>query len=605
MKHIILALTLVLFSASFVYATDNLNPEELSAKSYLEDLLVHRYTQSLATIVDRQGFSIGAQLQLTDAPKAKLKEEKKPAATAISDTPDDLLLGTLDPEQLIKQYNLPDEKAAIVGVLASKRIKTVSMFVGLREDLGEPVKADVQKWLTAKLTGEFGKTAKGEVSFVKVLPEKKPDVAPLAPKQWWDWLNQFQQLASQLLLAFAVLFGIILWRFTTSKASVNTNNTGDSPDIKLKADGLGAGGVGGTSTVKTIEQEQQEAYAKQEALAMESVQSLSQKLINLVPRLTNDFERIVRAWCQGGEEGKYKLACFAEAVGRDVGRLPIPVDSMKDIGKIFARMSKLSAKDKSEYLEKVYWDLVGVLNLGPEILAQPFGYLSGVDSTIINKMLMDQNPKMKTLVSLYLPDEVRRKFLKPLQADQKMELLENAAQLSEIAADDLESMNRTIFSKLNLGVVKDMIPLQMTLEKIVNSLSVREEIEMLGHVKGQGILEYRRKYPSLAFLDQWPDGALGTLLSRMQADQVTEYLRLKPEMKDRVIGIAPPMLAEIVADELTREDKMREDDKTRVLESLAALVKKMYDDKDLDLSTIFPDSSSAAEGNNVVPIKSA
>lgn len=603
----LLFLIVVMQSFTSVYAaatSANSAADDLSAKAFLEDLMVRRYSQGLSTIIDRQAFSLGVEMQLVDAPKAPPKPLEKPSVEI--DTPTDLVVGTLDPEKLIQQFGLSDEKPAIVSLLATKRIKFVQVSVGLREDLGASVKTDVEKWLSTRLSNEFGKSGKGEVTFVKEIPPKPEKSADQTQKKWWDWLSQFQQLAGELLMALTILLGIILWRFTTAKASVSRNNSGESPNIKLQAEGQGLGGGGGAGGEFSTKGagSAEEVFAEQRR-ATEEVMALSQKLTALVPKMTGEFESIVRSWCQAGDEGKMKLVCFAEAVGRDVGRLPIPVDATKDVAKIFARMAEVGPKEKAQMLEKAYWDLVSVLNLGSQVLSQPFGYLSGIDTGVINQVLMDQNPKMKTLVSLFLPDEVRRKFVKPMSPEQKFQLLENAAKMSEIASEELHMMDSAVMKKVKSGgSSSDAVQLDMTLEKIISSLSILEEIEMLSKLQGPGVQAYRRKYPSLAFLKEWPDDKLSVVMARLRTDQAVAYLRIEPGMSERMIALAPPMTAEMITDELSQPDKSTAEDKIRTLEVFAELLRDLVGKKELDLTDIFEESKAANE-NNVIGIKSA
>ncbi len=579
------------FAAKTTSVSANASTDELSAKAFLEDLMVRRYSQGLGTIVDRQAFSLGVQLQLMDASKGKPKVKNDP-----NETPSDLLLGALDPEKLIQQFGMDEEKPAFMGFLATKKIKTVQVYVGLREDLGSAIKTDVEKWLNTRLTNEFGKIGKSEVNFVKEIPAKPEKIGH---REWWDWLSQFQHLAGELLMAMTLLLGIILWRFTTSKSSVDRNNNGESPNIKLQAQGMGGGS--GEDGAKKPSIEELEARSR----SAEEIISLSVKLNALVPKISSEFENIVRSWCQAGEEGKLKLVCFAEAVGRDVGRLPIPVDAMKDLSRIFAKMNEVNPKEKAQILEKVYWDLVSVLNLGPDVLSQPFGYLAGLDTSVISNVLMDQNSKMKTLVSLFMPDDIRRKFVKPMTADQKFQLLEAASKMNEIASDELRTADHSLMKKLKAGESSgDSVHLEMTLEKIISSLSILEEIEMLAKLEGPGVLEYKRKIPSLAFLKDWPEDKLSIIMGRIRVDQAVVYLRLQPEMKDRMIALAPPITAEMLNDELAEPDKLNDEEKIRRLEVFAELLKEMVKHKEVDLAELFPEPSKNKE-NNVVEIKSA
>ncbi len=598
----IFAIFFICVRSSAVNLKANSAADDFSAKAFLEDIMTHRYEQALGTVIDREAFTVGVQMQLVDVAK---KIEKKPEE-AVNDTPIDLIVGNLDPEKLLQQYGMPDEKQALSGILSTKKIKFVQINVGLHERVGDATKAEVEKWLKTRITNEFGSSGRGEVTFLKNLPSKadsKYDEIE-KPKNWIDWLHQFQQLAGVLLLAVAFLIGVLVWRFTTSNTS-GSKSAADSPEIKLKMEGKGAGAGGyGESHVNSrssVALDEQEERRK----SMEELLILSNKLNTIVPKVTKDFEAIVRSWCQAGEEGRMKLVCFAEAVGKDVGRLPIPVDAMKDIAKIFSKMADINPREKIQALEKVYWDLVSVINLGAEVLSEPFGYLSGVDSTMISQVLIDQNPKMKTLVSLYLPDDVRKKYLKPMSNEQKLELLENAANLNQIASDELKTMDESIMKKVKAeGPANDSVILGMTLEKIVSSLNILEEIELLAKVVSPGISEFKRKVPSLAFIGQWPEEKFSLMVARISTDQAVALLRVMPQLQDKVINLSPPMAAEVIADEIKQADKLGEESKRALLQSVSDVLKTMVAQREIDLAEVFPKQDSSKD-SNVIDIKTA
>ncbi len=580
------------------FAADDSTPDEIGAKALLEEILIKRYSQGLATIVEKNSFNVGAQVQLINPPSPPPEQSPKKAEVEI---PQDLLVGILDPEQLIKQSGLGEEKKAIVSLLTTKRIKSAFISVGLREDLGADVKKDVENWLASRVKVEFGKAGKSSVSFVKSIQEKKIE-AP--PKQWWDWANQFQQLIGTALLALTFFLGILFWRLTTSKASLNTQNLGDSPSVKLTSDG--SVGENKENSKNIIDKEKEIYDEKMKVINSKELESINSKIVGLVPKLSKDFESIIRSWCQSGEDGLFKLVCFSEAVGKDVGRLPIPVDAMSDVANVFTKMSKISTKEKIESLEKVYWDLISVLNLGSEVLSQPFGYLSNVDVGIINQLLMDQNPKMKTLVSLYLPEDVRKGFIQPLSEDEKLRMLESAAVLTEIPKAELTGMDKTIMGKVKSDENKDSIYLKMNLEKIVSMLTEKEQITLLSQIKGKNLIEYRKNNPNLAFLHLWPDHEISKLLAKANSDEALSYIRVKPETKERIITLAPPFLSEMIIDEIDKPTKSNLDEMNSHLRSLTNKLKELIESKEINLLQLFEQIDSEKPGeNNVVPIKTA
>lgn len=586
----------MLFVSLFALAANEDTAEILSSKSYLEDILVKRYTQGLSTIVDQKTISVGAQLEISEIPP-----EDVPATSDEDSAPFDLTVGNLDSDMLTKKYATEAEKRAIVSFLSNKKIKSVLISVGLKEDLGAEVKASVEKWIADRAKNEFGDRAKTEVTFVKEITQKKE---PEAPHDFMSKLKDFQMLAGIALFALAILLVGILWRFTASKVNLVNNTTGEGQQLKLTADGKiltdgkteGAGGVaaGGASGLQLEERMR---------LAEESF-SLGQKINAIVPRVSPDLEKIIQAWCNAGDEGKLKLAAFADAVGKEMGKLPIPKGAASDMAKYFTQMSKMEIAQRKDILDKVYWDVVTVMNLGAASLEQPFSYLAGTEVDTISDILMSQNPKLKTLVSLYLPEDVRKKFIAPLTIEQKMEMLENAANLKEISSDELNQVNTSIRSQMSGDVSADQVKLDMTFEKIVSMLSILEEFEIFPKLQNEEMTKYKKKNPSIAFLHEWPDDKLAILLSKLRSDEVVIYLRFMPDQKDRVLKISPPMTAEVVSEDFAQPDKASQAEKEAALKNIVEVAKGMVASNEVDLSAIFQNAPTS-EANNVVDIKSA
>ena len=472
-----------------------LNPENLGAQTFLEDLLVRRYSQELATFVDRGAFTLGAQLDLAELP---------PDADGIEqDTPSDLLLGTLDTDELLKKYGGSEGTSAFQGFLSNHKIKSVAISVGLKDDLNPTVKAEVEKWLTTRLGSEFGKAGKGSVTEIKM------------PKGLWAWINRFQSLAGQLVLAFAILFGAILWKLmsTKSEGKEETTAQGQTQAVAPLRGPVDEDGKPKENPKKTIETD-----AGVSTILGKEIDQLSRQLIALVPKLSVECENVLRTWCKAGDEGRLKVACFVEAVGMEMGKLPIPVDALADLSKVFARMPNLSVNDKRDTLRKVYWDMLMSINLGPDSLEQPFDYLGSMNIGLVNQVLIDQNPKMKALVALHMSSSARESYLKTQDNATKLELLQTTSEMSEIAMDELKSIDGMFKSKLQPQTGKGVVMLDASLNKLISGLSPIEEATLLTPLKGAAIDAYKRSTPSIAFLDSWPDDKLGICLSRAMSD---------------------------------------------------------------------------------------
>lgn len=568
-----------------------LTPEILSAKSYLEGLLTHRYTQGISAIADKQYFSVATQLELTQVPKKStqtLPERKiqEVAAEPISD----LMLGTIDPEELLKKYSShSNEDSATapmtpnLSFLENFKIKSVSVSVGLKDNLTPEIKTEIETWLKNRLNSEFGASGKSNIYFIKAIAEKKTPPPPMpVPKSPLDWIQQFQTIAGQLILAASLIFGILLWRvlFGNTKNSRNQNEPGT---INMTTNQ-----VAGEKSNADLEGKQRHAEADYQMKNVQNeIQTLSTQIAQLVPKMAKDFENIIINWCQMGEAGQMKLACFAEAVGKDIGKLPIPVDALIDVTKVFQNMTGLAPQDKKDILQKTYWDLLSVLNLGMESLSQPFSYLGRSSLNSINQILIDENPKLKTLVSLYLPQDLRSRLMKSMTEDEKQTLLQTAADLSEIPSDELKGFDLKIKNKFKPQVSKDTIPLDMTLNKFIPSLSMLEEIKYLQKISGPSIEIYKQNNVSLAFINQWPEDKLKLLIQSSSSDELLTYLRVCSEDSEKFLSLSPQLTAEMVRDELSREDRMHEKDKIAHLTSLKNKASYLVKSQQVILEDIF------------------
>lgn len=598
-NRILILFTLCFFQNVYAAGTSG-SAEILSAKSFLEDILVKRYTQGLATIVDKQAFVISAQLDVVDIPSTDKKNEPS-KNFKVSETPFDLTVGSLDSEQIIQQYASPEEqKAAVASFLTTKKIKGVFVAIGVREDLGEAVKTNIDTWLKNRLQKEFGNIAKYEVTFLKDIPEKP---SREVQKNWIEWLSQFQALAAVSLAAFTFFLAVLFWRLTTSKLMTSNTSSGEKSPITLKTEGaLGASAAGGAtaggSSMTTLSDDEIKKATEESFI-------LSQKINSLTPRISDEINNLTRIWSLSGEDGQLKLVCYAEAVGKELGRLPIPPESINDIAKIFGRMSQINIKDRKEALEKVYWDLMTTLNLGSSALEQPFSYLNTLETgEDVNHILMDQNPKLKTLVSLYLPEDVRRKYIKGLSSDQKLELLETATELNQIPTGELKKYESVVRGRMTPEAQEDTVQLDMTFDKIISSLNLMEQFDLLPKIKSAELQEYKRRVPTVAFLNEWPEEKLDLILARLSADQILLYLRLKPELKDQCLKLSPPMVAEVLEDDFSRNDTSSVADKENALKQIEAAMVSLCKNKEVDLTEIFLKSTNS-EADNVVKFKSA
>ncbi|MBC7458884.1 MAG: hypothetical protein H7235_11430 [Bdellovibrionaceae bacterium] len=565
----------------------SLKPEALSAKAFLEDLLSRRYGQEMSALVKRENFSLGVQLELTQIERPESKDpDNEPAEEPVSD----LMIGQLDPENLLKKFGGTAQQSIMVeSFLKDFQIKSVDVTVGVSESLGPEAKADVEKWLTKRLADEFGRVGKSRVLITKI-PIEKEKPKEIIPSLW-DKLEKFQALAGQLVFALCVLFGIFLWKILSRPLSINTNgdlstttsmnSQGENKNTDTKSDGSIHGPSKSNNHVVTSE-----------------YRNLKAQLLQVTPQVKMDLEAIIRSWCQMGESGLMRLACFAEVIGQEFGRLPIPVDAMAHVSKVFTQMISMPMEEKNQHLQKAYWDVLAVLNLGSDSLEKPFSYISQTNSGMMKEILVNQNVKMQTLVSLFMTVDQRKDYLKSLPDDKKMELLHVAAGLSEVDSVEFKTMDLNFKNQLKPQTNASKVPLEMTLNKLVESISITEQLRFLPSLDHNLVVEFKQMFPSLAFIHQWPSEALRSLLSKTTADELTAYLTLKPEMQTSFIELCPPFTAELVTDELSSSQTLSPEMIEMKLGLFSKRLVQMVNSRDIILEEIFKKSENENENEN-------
>lgn len=572
----IVSICLLFLATLGVCAADSgkLSTESLSAKALLEELLAKRYEADLATRVSRESFHVGAQLELVAITKKPDVVDPEPLS--------DLSLGNLDPEELIKRYTNTTDNQTILSFLEKYKIRKVSVLVGLRDNLPEETKGEVEKWLSERVKSEFGGAGKSLVSMIRS-PVKEPG----KQESFLQKLEKLQDLAGQMVLAAAIILSLFLWKFLTNPASPTTGDTAGAMNVNLNQKQDDASSSAGGKSPELIAREKLE-----EAESLQKINEITQKIREVVPRLSVDFERLVISWCQMGKEGHTKLACFAEAVGRDVGRLPIPIDAIPEITKVFAQMATLPLKEKRTLLDLAYWDMLSVLNLGADSVNQPFSYLGAVSSQRLQQVLVTQNPRLQSIVSFYLPPELRKKYVQGLDSEKKLALLKSAGELYEVPAKEVRESENLLKPEFKSASNAEIISLAQNVARLCETLTPVEELSLLSVCQGPAFDQFKISTPTIAFLHEWNDRALGLILDQANADEIACYLRFRPEVRDQFLALCPPLTATMVRDELERNDTTSETTKNELLSLLKDRVVELVQSKAVDLEEIFANGTN-------------
>ncbi len=535
-------------AATGTSTTDATSPlrraDVISVKAALEDMLVRRYAQELSAIVSYERFNVGARFELIVVDDKDDKRNKN-----ANENYTDLDLGYLDADTLFDRYS--NIESGTVSPLAKYAIKAVAINVGIQENMGEQIKKSVDDWLQARIKDEFGSIGKGQVQFIQ---SENSNPTTL------DRIIQMQGLVGQLILAIAILLGVILWRLLSGSSS-KTDPLQSSVNIESKTEMKAGEGLAGGAVAQNAEKEKERALETK-------IDHLSFQIKDLAPMLLEQLELIISQWCEQGEEGLMQIASFAEISGSVVGTLPIPKEHKKKMGDVFAQMSSLSLVRRHEVINKVYWDLVASLNLGTDALHRPFSFLGNSSVGTVNQVLLGNDTDIQTVVSLYMPEAMRKNYFSKLESAKKIELLNAAAKLSTISQDRLQGIEDQIAPYFEQKVSDAEVSMSMTLSKLIDTMTFMDACKLMPKVQGPIIEDYKIKHPHLGFFTDWTVAAQEILIKKATNEELTAYIRTVPSMSPNVLELVSPRTRQILEDDIASPDTMADAEKEKWLQSL-------------------------------------
>ena len=533
--------------------------DALSVKANLENMLVRRYTQELSAFVSSDAFKVGArfELKVVDNPEANIPTDMSTLGYS------DLDLGYLDADELLDAYSLNELSG--VNPLEKYAIESVDIQVGLQPNMSEDVKSSVEEWIQARVSEEFGAAGKSRVQFIQ-----NPELSGETTAPFMEMIKEMQGLVGNLILGLCLLFGVILWKILSGKNSdAGAANAGASPSVSIqsKTEAAITGGVGGLNSEEAAALEQ--SYNEQ-------IDQLSNQIKDLAPKIVDHVEGLISEWCEKGEEGLNQLACFAEISGSVLGSMPIPEEHKKKMGGVFSQMHIMSSERRYNIVNKVYWDMVASLNLGAESLHRPFSFISNSGLGKVNQVLLGNDIDTQTVVTMYMPDSMRKSYFKELGQDQKVNLLKSAAQLSAINENELKGIEDQIAPYFgDKETEESSVSMALTLTKLIDAMSLTDACKILPSIDGPVIAQFKQTEPHIAFLPEWSKESLSLLARQVSNEQLLSYLRVVPDMKHYFLEYVSPRVSQILKDDLEQPDTMQEAEKEQHLVSFNSLIMRL------------------------------
>lgn len=549
MKKIISTFLALLFIAPAAFSEEKVvedgplkRADLITVKASLEDILVRRYTQELSSLVEYEQFYIGANFDLARV------QNKKNLNTGDSDY-NDLDLTYLNADELFESYAFTDASGS--NPLENYTIKKVQVNVGLKPVLGDKTKKMVEEWLAKRVEQEFGSAGSIKVDYIQNQETSRGLMM--------RWLKDLQGLVGSLILALAILLGVVLWKLL-SGSKEKDSLPATAPNVSIQSESQ----INGLDQMNSLSPSGEEVFVK--------AQAVTNKIKDLTEKITDDVDELIKEWCAKGEPGLYRLASFAEIATPILGTLSIPNEHKKKMGDIFSDMNSLKEDERLDILNKTYWDLVASLNLGVETIREPFSFVYNSNIDTLNKALVGDNLESQTVFTLYMPDSMRKVYLEELAEDKRLDLLKSAAHLSSISEENLKSIESHYAPYFEESVDESSVSMSLTFTKLVESLSWIDACHALPEIEGPVARQFKRSTPHVAYIKDWSEEDFRVVCKSASNESLLAYIVTLPEMKDKILSLVSPRAQNILEDDLEQADSL---DKKQIEESLGKLNRKI------------------------------
>jgi hypothetical protein len=477
--------------------------------------------------------------------------------------------------QIINQLNnqkpvapVAEEKEQLIEKL---EIRRVEVLLGLDSGISSAYRRDIEDWLNKAVVADFGKLGTYKINTIRkiVKPEEPPKVLTSIEK-----VNNLQILLGFGVLASVIFLGLFAHKWILSKDVKEQTQT--ALRIQEMKASLQAAERRDSKNLITLPNKKELAADKTKELAtnagaeinLQTHHELQQKIFSLHFKMQNLTKNLFEIWFDEGEDGRFKAASFIDAIlsrrslnnDTDFKALSesviLPEKWRKDVdfAQVFREFPKTTLLDKNEFLEQVYWDMLSVNLLGSKTLRAPFEILLDLPNEKVQRILHQQDPKIKSLALLHMSSESVQNYLGTLSEIERQKIIESALKLQSVPMAEVESANELINNK----VKQDEQPfgyVQLTeqLPNLLFSLSAREELNLLPQIiaklPDEG-LSIKRAYPSIAFIPEWPDQELKTLFENSEVKTISTYLFLVPGMTDKILSFLPNRLVMMIKEEL-------------------------------------------------------
>jgi hypothetical protein len=173
--------------------------------------------------------------------------------------------------------------------------------------------------------------------------------------------------------------------------------------------------------------------------------------------------------------------------------------------------------------------------------------------------------------------------------------------MEQVLNTDIETASETLkFQVKKVGQSDSQaVSLRSMAPKLLESMSVYDEIMLLKEISqkiSDGAVSLKQSFPSLAFIGEWPETKAKLVMAGATTDEVLAFLRLMPELKEKILPVCAPRVQAIVQEEFKKEDQMSKEAREQHLASLKLRLLQAVNKEGINLAEIFPSAPAATGG---------
>jgi hypothetical protein len=593
-RNLFLSLALGMLVSASAWATTAL---ELEAKQRFEaaaESLARRYLDQKGMTPQDYRLLISAVVrQVRENKPQKRLEPRDPASNTDGTMPGDLTIGLIDAQRISEEVRerdraLAGEKSeiALKASVTDFQLVTIHLGASWSTAVDEPRRKAMESEIPEVLRRGLGEGV-----------EIRPRFESFVPASFWQtWrLQDFAPLAlpvSMVILLVGAFALFLLWTRRRPEAPVegvesNVSVALEAPQA-IERPALSLDPRPQLSTVSIDE------VSHSDFLRAEELQRKLQLVIaEWNPDRIDSLKQMIRNWTMEGGQGLRKCVLVARAWNDLQHSAPssggirtegFQLEASPGIVQAFRDVAALSYRERSEWIERVIFELTGARAIGADGFGNRFGFLFAKPMDLLAKLISElPESRRQAMVLASLPADRRTVLLNTLSPEVRIKVLASTVgqgrysttELQELATElrsrcsalESESDQGMVFEDLSSGTAE---VLEAT--PAIDTVALVAELEKADPRR----LDWMKvHYFCLGLIPHLRDEGLSQLLGRLSPPELVQIALALPEgVAGRIEKMLPSMKATIFKDLLALARSQKREPDARFLDEWSARVRE-------------------------------